>query len=217
MADELEDGGERPAAEATGAPQGDPDQADHDQAHPDQAHPDQADPDRGDAALAAPASVDEHRDELPADLDPSRYVGPYMFPNNNRRRISGLICGGVGVACVLLYVVRGDGVLVNRGIFLGGLLLLALACYHFVSGVTLRVNETDALVAATKSVGFSVGHASAQLSWRGLISHPTWRILLYSADEPPSKRALILVDGVAGTVGDRLIEDNPEDWSGFDR
>lgn len=163
------------------------------------------------------SSVDEHRDELPADLDPSRYVGPYMFPNNNRRRFSGLICAAVGVICVLLYLVRGDGVLVNRGVFLGGLLLLVLACYQFASGVTLQVNETDALVAATKSVGFSVGHASAQLSWRGLISHPTWRILLYSADEPPSKRALILVDGVAGTVGDRLIEDNPEDWSSLDR
>ena len=159
----------------------------------------------------------DHRDELPADLDAAGYVGPYTFPNNNRRRISGLILAGAGLACVALYAIRGSGVLVDRGLFFGGLFLLALASYHFASGVTLRVNETDALVAATKAVGFVVGHASAQLSWRGLISHPTWRVLLYSADEPPTKRALVLVDGVEGKVGDHLVEDNPEDWSHLDR
>ncbi len=159
----------------------------------------------------------EHRDALPDELDASGYVGQYTFPNNNRRRISGVTLALAGLGCVALYLARGSAVLVNRGLFYGGLFLLALACYHFVAGVTLRVNETDALVAATRTVGFTVGHASAQLSWRGLISHPTWRILLYSADDPPKKRALVLVDGVAGTVGDHLIEDNPEDWSSLDR
>jgi hypothetical protein len=162
-------------------------------------------------------SDDEHRDELPEELDASGYVGPYAFPNNNRRRISGLIMAVAGFGCVAVSVGFGEGVLVNRGLFYGGLFLLALACYHFASGVTLRINETDALVAATKTVGFTVGHASAQLSWRGLISHPTWRILLYSADDPPKKRALVLVDGVLGTVGDHLVEDNPEDWAKLDR
>jgi len=164
-----------------------------------------------------PPSAEEHRDELPEELDASAYVGLYTFPNNNRRRISGLILAGAGLTCVLLFLVGGSGVLVNRGLFFGGLFLLALACYHFASGVALQVNETDALVAATKTVGFAVGHASAQLSWRGLVSHPTWRILLYSADDPPKKRALVLVDGVLGTVGDHLVEDNPEDWSSLDR
>lgn len=166
--------------------------------------------------MADPPS-DEHRDTLPEELDAAGYVGPYKFPNNNRRRLAGLILAGAGLACVALWLVRGDGVLVDRGLFFGGLSLLALACYHFAAGVTLRVNETDALVAATKTVGFTVGHASAQLSWRRLISHPTWRILLYSADNPPKKRALVLVDAVSGIVGDHLVEDNPEDWSSFDR
>lgn len=167
--------------------------------------------------ISTPSEPDEHRDELPAELDASGYVGPYTFPNNNRRRISGLIFTVSGLISVGLYVIRGSGVLVNQGLFFGGLFLLALACYHFASGVTLRINETDALVAATKTVGFTVGHASAQLSWRGLLSHPTWRILLYSADDPPKKRALVLVDGVVGTVGDHLVEDNPEDWSSLDK
>jgi hypothetical protein len=165
----------------------------------------------------ADASTDDHRDALPEELDARTYAGIYTFPNNNRRRISGLIEAAAGLVCVGVFAIRGSGVLVNRGLFYGGLFLLALACYHFASGVTLRINETDALVAATKTVGFTVGHASAQLSWRGLLSHPTWRILLYSADDPPKKRALVLVDGVRGTVGDHLVEDNPEDWSSLDR
>src|SRR6202011_5033715 len=102
---------------------------------------------------------------------------PYSFPNNNRRRVSGLICAAFGLAGVGLYAARGDAVLVNRGVLFGGVALLVLAGYHLASGATLKVDETDALVAATRTVGFPVGHASAQLSWRGLISRPTWRIL----------------------------------------
>ena len=48
-----------------------------------------------------------------------------------------------------------------------------------------------------------------------LRSRPTWRILLYSNDEPPAKRGLVLVDGVQGDVVDFFVEDNPEDWSEF--
>jgi hypothetical protein len=160
--------------------------------------------------------AEEHHDELPTELDVSGYVGPYAFPNNNRRRISGAISGVVGFACIGLYAARGEAVLVNRGFLYGGAVLVALGCYHLAAGTTLKVDETDALVAATRMVGFPVGHASAQLSWRGLISRPTWRILLYSADEPPAKRGLVLVDGITGEVGDHFVEDNPEDWSDYD-
>ena len=66
---------------------------------------------------------------------------------------------------------------------------------------------------ATRTVGFAVGHASAQMGWRGLLSRPTWRILLYSAENPPLRRGLVLVDGVDGEVVDWFVEDNPEDWS----
>jgi hypothetical protein len=71
-------------------------------------------------------------------------------------------------------------------------------------------------VAAAGEVGFPVGHASAQLGWRGLRSRPTWRILLYSNEEPPKQRGLVLVDGVDGTVLDHFVEDNPEDWTPSD-
>jgi hypothetical protein len=159
----------------------------------------------------------EHRDELPAELDVSGYVGPYTFPNTNRRRISAVICAVAGLAAIALYAGHGEAVLVNRGFLVGGIGLLVLAAYQLAAGVALRIDETDALVAATRTVGFPVGHASAQLSWRGLLSRPTWRILLYSAEDPPARRGLVLVDGVTGAVGDHLVEDNPEDWSGYDR
>jgi len=167
--------------------------------------------------MASETPDGEYGDELPGELDAHGYVGPYSFPNNNRRRISGIIFAAAGAGCILLYAWRGQAVLVNRGWLVGGVALLVLAVYHFVSGITLEVNETQALVAATRTVGFPVGHASAQLSWRGLLSRPTWRILLYSAEDPPTRRGLVLIDGVDGHVGDHFVEDNPEDWSSLDK
>ena len=60
------------------------------------------------------------------------------------------------------------------------------------------------------AVGFPVGHASAQLAWRGLRSRPTWRILCYSTEEPPRQRGFVLVDAIDGTVVEKIAEDNPE-------
>lgn len=156
----------------------------------------------------------EVRDELPEDLNASAFVGPYVFPNNNRRRVPGYLYLLLGAACIAGWAVVGqDGVLVNGGFLGAGILLVVLGAYHLVAGWDLDVDERDALVAATKQVGFAVGHASAQLGWRGLRSKPTWRILLYSAEEPPLKRGLVLVDGVDGEIVAHFVEDNPEDWS----
>ena len=52
----------------------------------------------------------------------------------------------------------------------------------------------QALVAAQNAAAFPVGHASAQQVWRGLRSRPTWRVLAYSAENPPRQRALVLVE-----------------------
>ena len=72
---------------------------------------------------------------------------------------------------------------------------------------------TVRLAVASRTVGFPVGHASAQLAWRGLLSRPAWRILVYSADEPPSIRGLVELDAVDGHVLGEYTERNPEDWS----
>ena len=37
-----------------------------------------------------------------------------------------------------------------------------------------------------------------------------------TATKVPEKRGLVLVDGVNGEIIDRFVEDNPEDWSGYD-
>ena len=159
-------------------------------------------------------SDDEIRDELPEDLDAAGYVGPYLFPNNNRRRIPAVLYIAIGLGCIALYAVKGDGgLLVNSGYLAGGVALVLFGIYSYQAGFDLDVDERDALVAASRAVGFPVGHASAQLGWRGLRSRPTWRILLYSSEEPPQQRGLVLVDGVDGSVVEHFVEDNPEDWS----
>ena len=167
----------------------------------------------------APVSDAEVRDALPEDLNAAGYVGPYMFPNNNRRRIPAYLYWGIAAICILVWVLRRghDPVLVNNGILAAGILLALIGLYSFVAGWNLDVDEADALVAATRQVGFPVGHASAQLGWRGLLSRPTWRILLYSADDPPETRGLVLVDGVDGSIVEWFVEDNPEDWSALQR
>ena len=155
-------------------------------------------------------------DELPADLDATAHRGPYTFPDNSRRRIPGTIYLATAAACLALWATRADGgILVNDGLLFAAVLLAAIGAFHLAAGWHLRVRETDALVAASRQVGFPVGHASAQLGWRGLRSRPTWRILLYSAEDPPSRRGLVLVDGIDGTVVAHFVEDNPEDWSEY--
>lgn len=156
-------------------------------------------------------------DELPEDLQPSLAdQDEYVFPNNNRRRIPGVIYLIIAAAMIAVFVVRGDAVLVNRGVLLGGIALAVFGAYSIVTGWNLDVDEREALVQSTKAVGFPVGHASAQMGWRGLLSRPTWRILLYSNEEPPAKRGFVLVDGVKGDVVDAFVEDNPEDWSEYE-
>jgi hypothetical protein len=162
-----------------------------------------------------PLSDADIRDALPEDLDAAGYVGPYLFPNNNRRRLPAVLYGVIAVGCVVIWAVtRGTGaVLVNGGFLAAAIGLAAVGAYSFVSSWDLAVDERDALVAATRTVGFPVGHASAQMGWRGILSRPTWRILVFSAEEPPAQRGLVLIDGVDGSMVEFFVEANPEDWS----
>jgi hypothetical protein len=172
----------------------------------------------GEPGGTVPLSDADIRDALPEDLDAAGYVGPYMFPNNNRRRIPAYLYWGISAITIVVWFVRRDHspVLVNTGVLVAAVVLALIGVYSFVAGWNLDVDESDALVAATRQVGFPVGHASAQMGWRGLLSRPTWRILLYSADDPPEKRGLVLVDGVDGSIVEWFVEDNPEDWSLLD-
>ena len=149
-------------------------------------------------------------DSLPEDLDVTAYVGPYLFPDVRRRRIAGTLHGVVAVGAFAGGVASG-----NAGLLAASALLALIAAYHFVAGYHLVLDQTAALTAASRAVGFPVGHASAQLGWRGLRSRPSWRILLYSADAPPTQRGLVEVDAVDGQVLGDYVEDNPEDWSSY--
>ena len=151
-------------------------------------------------------------DQLPVDLDPHGYVGPYQFPDNSRRRITGAIYLAVAVGVVVLVAVAENSPLLNGGVVVAAVGLAVLGLYHLQAGWPLGVDEADALVVAIRCAGFPVGHASAQMAWRGLRSRPTWRILVYSNESPPGRRGLVVVDGVDGTVVASHIEDNPEQW-----
>ena len=100
----------------------------------------------------------------------------------------------------------------NVGLLVATVLLIVIGGYHFLAAWPLTINQTEALTVASRTVGFPVGHASGQLGFRGLRSRPSWRILLYSADEPPSLRGLVELDGVDGAVQGEYTEINHEDW-----
>ena len=148
------------------------------------------------------------RDELPEDLDVTAYVGPYVFPNINRRRIPAVMYVVLAGACLAGWIVSSNG-----GLLAAAVVLALVAAYHFATAWNLEIDQTQALAVASRTVGFPVGHASAQLAWRGLRSRPVWRILVYSADEPPTMRGLVELDAVDGTVMGEYTEPNPEDWS----
>jgi hypothetical protein len=157
-----------------------------------------------------PEASEAAGDQLPADLDVTNFVGPTVFPDVYKRRVAGTIYLVLAAGCIAQWTQSS-----NEGVLAVGILLALIGGYHFVAGWRLKVNETDALVIASRTVGFPVGHASAQLAWYGLRSRPAWRVLLYSADEPPSLRGLVECDGVDGHVIGEYTEANPEDWSQF--
>ena len=157
-------------------------------------------------------SSNEIRDELPSDLNVTAFVGPYKFPDNSRRRIPGFIYLVIAAMSCALWVLQRDSelALVSDG-FLGAAVLLALVgLFSLSSSWRMTVDEKLALVHATRAVDFAVGHASAQQVWRGFRSRPTWRVMCYSAQEPPLQRGLVLIDAIDARIVECLVETNPE-------
>ncbi|MET0627746.1 MAG: hypothetical protein ABW033_04745 [Acidimicrobiia bacterium] len=159
---------------------------------------------------ATPAGESESVDVLPEDLDVTAYVGPYLFPPPRRRRIPATMYAVLAVLCLAGALLSDTGGLYGAAIFLG-----IVSAYHFATAWPLAIDQTEALLIASRTAGFAVGHSSAQLAWRGLLSRPAWRILLYSADEPPTMRGLVELDAVDGHVLGEYTEPNPEDWSKY--
>ena len=161
-------------------------------------------------------AADAAPEDLPEDLEVTAVRGVYTFPDIRRRRIAGWLLLVLAGFCLAAWTARGTNpILVDRGTLGVAIALLVIGAYHLATAWPLAVRDLDALVAAAGAVGFPVGPASAQLGWRGLLSRPTWRILLYSGEDPPAKRAIVLVDGSTGAVLSYFVEDNPEDWSQY--
>ncbi len=143
-------------------------------------------------------------EQMPEDLD-SSIVGPYTFPSLTRRRKAAVVYGvGAGLAVLGAFVVPAVGLI---GLAIG---LLLLAAWHLAAAWPLDVADSEALEIANRETEFPVGHASAAVGFDGWRSKPVWNVLVFSADDPPSKRGLVRIDAVDGRVIETYVEDNPE-------
>lgn len=159
-----------------------------------------------------PASQSEAvGDSLPDELNVTAYVGPYIFPDIRRRRIAATILAVISVAGLAAGIYAS-----NIGVTVGGAVVGVISVWFFVAAWPLAIDQTEALAIASRTVGFAVGHASAQIGWTGLRSRPSWRILVYSTESPPDIRGLVEIDAVDGRVIGDYLEANPEDWSDLD-
>ena len=158
-------------------------------------------------------AAEKYRDQLPDDLDITRAKAAYLLPSMTRRRWYAIFTWFVAAVSLLLWFTRGNGVFVNRASFVLGISLLILGMAFWFTGWPLNIRETDAVTRASKNTPFAIGHIAAQLGWQGFRSRPTWRVLLYSSENLPRERAVVLIDGVDGHVVFSEAEANPEDWS----
>lgn len=139
---------------------------------------------------------------IPEDLD-ANLIGPYRFPDPRRRRLAGWMYLVLAVLLVVLAVSV-------TAVWFGVVLAVVLAGWHLVSAWPLVVDQEAALARAATEVGFPVGHASAAVTFVGWRARPRWHVVLYSADEPPSQRALVQIDAVDGARIDEVyVEDVP--------
>ncbi len=153
-------------------------------------------PDEVAAAAAVPGDLDSDVDDL-----------EYAVPDTARRRRSGVVyLMGAGVVGLLI----AFGLLPSPMWWTTVAVLALVGVYHFVAGWKLHIREAEALEAANRDVPFVVGHASASLGFTGWRARPVWNVLVFSADDPPSQRALVRVDAIDAHTVDHYIEDVPE-------
>ena len=133
--------------------------------------------DRADVPNDATPAGDDHVDELPDDLDAAGFVGPYVFPNNNRRRVPGYLYLATAAACVAVWALVDDSPYVNDGFLFAAVLLGRLAAAPFtistdaiLSGEIPSPSRSSRLLTSTPSteysatVGFSARNSPRSLS-----------------------------------------------------
>ena len=107
--------------------------------------------------------------------------------------------------------------LVNAGTLWAGVGLVAFGALRHGRRLDAQVDESDALATASAQVGFPVGHASAQMAWRGLavaahLAHPA----VLRRRTRPRGGASCWSTASSGEVIEWFVEDNPEDWADLD-
>ena len=131
---------------------------------------------------------------VPEELD-ANVVEEYSVPDPARRAMSGrLYLAGAGLCAIGAVAGLGAGMWWSVGA------LLVLAAWHFLAAWPLRIKEAEAFERAGSALDFTVGHASAAVRFEGLRAKPVWNVILYDAEEPPTQRALVFVDGVSGDL-----------------
>lgn len=141
---------------------------------------------------------------VPADLDASA-AGPYTVPSTRRRRNTAVI-SALGAALVAAAVAAG----LPAGMLVVAAVMAVAAAWSWLAAWPLSVTAEEALGEANRITEFPVGHASAQVGFDGWRARPVWNVLVFSADDPPSRRGLVRVDAVAGGVIETYVEDDPE-------
>jgi hypothetical protein len=143
---------------------------------------------------------------LPEDLDAGALdTFAYTVPDPARRKRAAVVyAAGAGLVAVTI------GLGLPAGMLLTVAALLAIAIYNVVAGWHLEVREGAALEAANRAIGFPVGHASASVGFYGWRARPIWNVLVFSSDDPPTRRGLVRVDGVSGEVVEQYDEAVPE-------
>lgn len=134
--------------------------------------------------LADEVAIDE---ELDANA-----TGAYRFPSTERRRLAAWVYLIAAAATVFAFP-QGWAVAIGLAVISG---------WHFLSAWPMRVDEHDAMTTAAGVVDFAVGHASASVRFKGWRSRPRWSVVMYSAAEPPDRRALVVVDAITGDVAE---------------
>lgn len=134
-------------------------------------------------------------DELPDDLDVTKYVGPYQFPSPRRRRTA-----AYSIFIISLFSLLMGALASNTAMVAGGIAFILVGAFFYFTAWPLQVDDLTALTTAGSQAPFSVGHASAQLCFTGWLSKPRWRVVVFSSDEPPSQRGLVEIDAVSKKI-----------------
>lgn len=144
------------------------------------------------------------REGVPDDLNVEE-VGTHDLPDPSLRRVAGWIYVALAVGLAWMALKYEPRWWVAMTIVLG------MSFWHFASAWPLEIRQESALREAAQRVPFAIGHASAAVTFHGFRARPRWHVVLYSAEEPPSRRGLVVLDAITGhQIGDTYVEELSE-------